>query len=85
MTQREHWTMHYVEKVQPVSVHRLFLQVKVHEIDDLDTQLRNVTADLEQAREQLDEEQEAKSELQRQVTKLNSEVQQWKARYESEG
>ena len=74
-----------MEKVQPVSVHRLFLQVKVHEIDDLDTQLRNLTADLEQAREQLDEEQEAKSELQRQVTKLNSEVQQWKARYESEG
>ena len=51
----------------------------------LDSQIRNLTADLEQAREQLDEEQESKSELQRQVSKLNSEVQQWRSRYESEG
>ena len=51
----------------------------------LDSQIRNLTTDLEQAREQLDEEQESKSELQRQVTKLNAEVQQWRSRYESEG
>jgi predicted nucleic acid-binding Zn-ribbon protein len=51
----------------------------------LDSQIRNLTADLEQAREQLDEEQEAKSEFQKQVTKLNAEVQQWRSRYESEG
>lgn len=44
-----------------------------------------MTADLDQAREQLEEEQESKTEFQRQVTKLNSEVQQWRARYESEG
>ncbi len=50
----------------------------------LDSQIRNLTSDLEQAREQLDEEQEAKSELQKQVTKLNAEVQQWRARFESE-
>ncbi len=49
------------------------------------SQIRNLTADLEQAREQLEEEQEAKSDFQRQVTKLNAEVQQWRARYESEG
>ncbi|CAF1635968.1 unnamed protein product, partial [Didymodactylos carnosus] len=45
----------------------------------------NLTADLDQAREQLDEEQEAKVELQRQLTKLTSENQQWRARFESEG
>jgi predicted nuclease with TOPRIM domain len=49
------------------------------------SQIRNLTTDLEQTREQLEEEQEAKSELQRQVTKLNAEVHQWRARYESEG
>lgn len=47
--------------------------------------MRNLTAELEQVREQLEEEQEAKSDLQRQVTRVNTEVQQWKARYESEG
>jgi myosin heavy chain 6/7 len=51
----------------------------------LDSQIRNLTADLDQAREQLEEESEGKTELQRQVTKLNSEVQQWRSRYESEG
>jgi predicted nucleic acid-binding Zn-ribbon protein len=40
---------------------------------------------LEQTREQLDEEQQAKSDLQKQVTKINLEVQQWRSRYESEG
>ena len=33
----------------------------------------------------MDEEQEARADLQRQVLKLNSEVQQWRSRYESEG
>jgi predicted nucleic acid-binding Zn-ribbon protein len=51
----------------------------------LDSQIRNLTSDLEQAREQLDEEQEAKSEFQKQVTKLTAELQQWRSRYESEG
>jgi predicted nuclease with TOPRIM domain len=49
------------------------------------SQIRNLTADLDQTREQLEEEQEGKVELQRQVTKLNAEVQQWRSRYESEG
>ena len=44
-----------------------------------------MSADLDQAREQLEEELESKAELQRQVSKLNSEVQQWRARFESEG
>ena len=51
----------------------------------LDSQIRNLTADLDQAREQLEEESESRTDLQRQVTKLNSEVQQWRSRYESEG
>ena len=49
------------------------------------SQIRNLTGDLEQTREQLEEEQEMKSDLQRQVTKLNAEVHQWRSRYESEG
>ncbi|CAF4606426.1 unnamed protein product, partial [Rotaria magnacalcarata] len=49
------------------------------------SQIRHLTADLEQVREQLDEEQEMKSEFQRQTAKLNVEVQQWRVRYESEG
>jgi len=51
----------------------------------LASQIRNLTADLDQAREQLDEEQEARADLQRQVAKLSAEVQQWRSRYESEG
>ncbi|CAF4091056.1 unnamed protein product [Rotaria sordida] len=47
--------------------------------------IRYLTSDLEQVREQLDEEQEAKIELQRQVTKLNAEVQQWRAHFQSQG
>jgi myosin heavy chain 6/7 len=44
-----------------------------------------LTSDLEQAREQLEEEQEGRSELQKQVTKLSAEISQWRSRYESEG
>ena len=40
----------------------------------LDSQIRNLTADLEQTREQLEEEQDGRSELQRQVTKLTGKV-----------
>lgn len=36
-------------------------------------------------REALDEEQEGKAEALRQISKLNAEIQQWKARFESEG
>jgi predicted nuclease with TOPRIM domain len=49
------------------------------------SQIRNLTADLDQAREQLEEEQEGKADLQRQTSKLSAEVQQWRSRYESEG
>jgi predicted nucleic acid-binding Zn-ribbon protein len=51
----------------------------------LGSQIRNLTADLDQAREQLEEEQEGRADLQRQVAKLSAEVSQWRSRYESEG
>ena len=56
-----------------------------HSFVALDSQIRHLTADLEQTREQLEEEQEAKVDFQRQVMKLNGEVQQWRGRYECEG
>lgn len=64
------------------------LQIAVDAVSALPlvaSQIRNLTADLDQAREQLEEELEGKVDLQRQVTKLNAEVQQWRSRYESEG
>jgi chromosome segregation ATPase len=73
-----------VEKVQLVSIHthlNLYLSFYIF----IDSQIRNLTADLDQAREQLDEEETAKSEFQKQVSKLNAEVQQWRSRFESEG
>jgi uncharacterized protein YlxW (UPF0749 family) len=36
----------------------------------------------QQLRDALDEEQESKSELQRQISKANAEAAQWRARYE---
>ncbi|CAF5082798.1 unnamed protein product, partial [Rotaria sp. Silwood1] len=51
----------------------------------VDSPIRHLIADLEQTREQLDDEQQAKSELQKTITKLTPEVQQWRARFESEG
>ena len=74
-----------MEKVQLVSINTNLNHCLSSFCIFIDSQIRNLTADLEQAREQLDEEQEAKSELQKQVTKINAEVQQWRARYESEG
>jgi myosin heavy chain 6/7 len=42
-------------------------------------------ADIATLREQLEEEQEGRSELQRQLSKANGEVQLWRSKYESEG
>lgn len=39
----------------------------------------------QQLREALEEEQDSKTELQRQISKANAEAQQWRARYEGEG
>ncbi|XP_054718745.1 myosin heavy chain, muscle-like isoform X3 [Uloborus diversus] len=46
---------------------------------------RNVEHDMDTLKEQLDEEQEGKADLQRQLSKLNAEVQLWRSKYESEG
>lgn len=51
----------------------------------LQTELRNLNADMENVRDQLEEEQEKTNSLQRQLTKANNEVQQWKSKYETEG
>ena len=78
------WTRKCAARVQSVS--SLSPSLSLGSIESIvDSQIRNLTADLEQTREQLDEEQEGRTDLQRQVTKLNAEVQQWRSRYESEG
>lgn len=46
---------------------------------------RNLEHDMDTLREQLEEEQEAKADLQRQLSKANAEVQLWRTKYESEG
>ena len=51
----------------------------------LQSDLRNLNADIDTLREQLEEEQESKSDMQRQLSKANSEVQQWRAKFEGEG
>uniref|UniRef100_A0A1W7RA59 Myosin heavy chain, muscle n=1 Tax=Hadrurus spadix TaxID=141984 RepID=A0A1W7RA59_9SCOR len=46
---------------------------------------RNLEHDLDGLREQIEEEQEAKADLQRQMSKANAEAQLWRSKYESEG
>ncbi|XP_003747771.1 myosin heavy chain, muscle [Galendromus occidentalis] len=46
---------------------------------------RNIEHDLDNIREALEEEQEAKADLQRQLSKSNAEAQLWRGKYESEG
>jgi predicted nucleic acid-binding Zn-ribbon protein len=51
----------------------------------LSSEVRNLNSDLDALREQLEEEQDGKSDLQRQLSKANSEAQQWRAKFEGEG
>jgi hypothetical protein len=44
-----------------------------------------LTADLDGTRESLEEEQESKNDIQRQLTRANAEAQSWKSKYETEG
>ena len=46
---------------------------------------RNLEHDIDGIREQLEEESEAKVDLQRQLSKANAEAQMWRTKYESEG
>ena len=49
----------------------------------LSGEMRNMATDIDHLREQLEEEQEARAELQRSLTKANNEVVAWKQKYES--
>lgn len=51
----------------------------------LQSDIRNLNADLDAAKEQIEEEQEGKADLQRQLSKANNEAQQWRSKYENEG
>lgn len=46
---------------------------------------RNLESDIDAFREQIEEEQEGKADLQRQLSKANAEAQAWRTKYESEG
>lgn len=46
---------------------------------------RNLEHEIDNIREHLEEEAEAKADLQRQLSKANAEVQLWRTKYESEG
>lgn len=49
------------------------------------SEVRNLNADVDSVRESLEEEQESKSDLQRQLSKAKNEAQQWRSKYETEG
>ncbi len=51
----------------------------------LQNEVRNLRADLDTAREQVEEEQEGRTDLQRQLSRANQEAQQWRSKFESEG
>lgn len=51
----------------------------------LQSEVRNLKTDLDASREQLEEEQESRSDLQRQLSKANAEAQNWRSKFESEG
>jgi len=55
------------------------------ERQSLAAHVKNIQHENDNLREQLDEESESKADLQRQMSKLNAEIQQWKARFDSEG
>ena len=51
----------------------------------LASEVRALTADLDAVHEQLEEEAEGRSDLQRLLSKANNEVQQWRSKFEQEG
>ncbi len=55
------------------------------ERQSLSGQCKNFEHECDSLRDQLDEEAEAKSELQRQLSKANADIQQWRSRFENEG
>lgn len=59
--------------------------VNLQQRTNLQSQLRNAQHDCEQMREQLEEETESKSHVQRQLAKVSNEFNTLRARVESEG
>ena len=51
----------------------------------LQSEVRNLSADLDSMRDQFEEEQESKADLQRQLSKAHTEVSTLRAKFESEG
>lgn len=51
----------------------------------MQSEVRNLNADLDSLREQFEEEQESKAEVQRQLSKAHNEVQMWRSKCESGG
>lgn len=51
----------------------------------LSTEIRNLQADIDALREQLEEESESKADMQRQLSRANADAQSWRVKYESEG
>ena len=47
--------------------------------------MRNMQADMDQLREQLEEEQEGRADVQRALMKAQAEIQQWRSKFEGEG
>lgn len=64
---------------------RNYFQLYIGERAALLGKFRNVEHDLDTLREQLDEEAEAKTAIQQQLSRANAETQLWKTKYETEG
>ncbi|KAK6055867.1 myosin head [Cooperia oncophora] len=58
---------------------------ETHERHELNATCKNLEHEIEQCMEMLEEEINSKDDTQRQLSRINSEISQWKARYEGEG
>lgn len=64
-----------------LSYHSKFVQLRMK----LQSENRNLSSDVNNIRDQLEEEQDGRSALQRQLSKASNEAQQWRAKFETEG
>ena len=70
--------------ISPICVYSLLLCCAFQAKNSLAHGLQSARHDCELLREQYEEEQEAKAELQRGLSKANSEVAQWRTKYETD-
>ncbi|KJH51244.1 myosin head [Dictyocaulus viviparus] len=61
------------------------IEEETREAHDLNVTCKNLEHEIEQGHEMLEEEINSKDDVQRQLTRINSEIAQWKTRYEGEG